>query len=109
MRKLINLFLVVVIGFFLCGCGQGLAQEEKVFQVSTIKALLAGVYDGEVTFGQLKQQGDLGLGTLNGLDGEMVAVDGRFYQIKTDGVAYPVSDQTKTRTKQFGLRNIHLR
>lgn len=68
----------------------------KVFQASTINALLEGVYDGEITFGELRQHGDFGLGTFNGLDGEMMALDGEFYQIKSDGVAYPVKDDQQT-------------
>ena len=31
------------------------------------------------------------MGTFEGLDGEMIALDGAFYQIKTDGKAYEVS------------------
>ena len=37
------------------------------------------------------QQGDFGLGTFDALDGEMVAVDGAFYQIRADGIATPVA------------------
>jgi len=48
--------------------------------------LLEGIYDGETTYGELKQHGGFGLGTLNGLDGEMVGLDGKFYQVKTDGI-----------------------
>jgi len=61
-------------------------------QVSTIDAILNGLYDGVITYGDLKEYGDFGIGTFEGLDGEMVAVDGDFYQIKADGVAYPVDD-----------------
>jgi acetolactate decarboxylase len=67
-----------------------------VFQSSTINALLKGIYDGDVTFGELKRNGDFGLGTINGLDGEMIGLAGTFYQIKADGVAYPVEDSVKT-------------
>ncbi len=56
-----------------------------LFQASTIGALLDGAYDGDVSFAELARQGDLGLGTLNALDGEMVAVDGRFYRADVDG------------------------
>jgi acetolactate decarboxylase len=68
----------------------------EIFQNSTINALLEGVYDGAMTYGELRQHGDFGLGTFNALDGEMIAVDGDFYQIKADGVAYPVSDEQRT-------------
>jgi acetolactate decarboxylase len=68
----------------------------EVFQDSTINALLEGLYDGSMTYGELRQHGDFGLGTFNALDGEMIAVDGGFFQIKSDGVAYPVSDDQRT-------------
>ncbi len=72
------------------------SQEDTLFQVSTIDALLAGVYDGEVTFRQLAENGDCGIGTFNRLDGEMVAVDGKFFQVRVDGKVYPVSPDEKT-------------
>ncbi len=53
---------------------------------------MGGLYEGVITYGDLKDYGDFGLGTFEGLDGEMVALDGNFYQIKSDGVAYPVDD-----------------
>ena len=67
-------------------------QGDILTQVSTIDAILGGLYDGVITYGELKQYGDFGIGTFEGLDGEMVALDGNFYQIKSDGVAYPVDD-----------------
>ena len=67
-------------------------QADILTQVSTIDAILGGLYDGVVTYGELKQYGDFGIGTFEGLDGEMVALGGNFYQIKADGVAYPVDD-----------------
>ena len=74
----------------------GAADRGVLFQYSTIQALMEGVYDGDLTYGELKRHGDFGLGTFNALDGEMIAVDGKFYQIKTDGAAYPVPDSLKT-------------
>ena len=68
----------------------------EIFQNSTINALLEGVYDGSLTYGELRTHGDFGLGTFNALDGEMIAFDGNFYQVKSDGVAYPVADDQKT-------------
>src|SRR5580704_10729450 len=56
-----------------------------LFQVSTSTALVQGVYDGVVRIGDLKQHGDFGLGTFDGLDGEMLALDGRFYQVQSSG------------------------
>ena len=75
---------------------QRLLQHHPGFQVSTLGALSIGVYEGAATLGELKQHGNFGLGTFEGLDGEMVAIGNDFYQIKTDGVAYAVPDQIKT-------------
>jgi acetolactate decarboxylase len=56
-----------------------------LFQASTIGALLEGSFEGDVTFAELAKHGDLGLGTLNHLDGEMIAIDGRFFRADVDG------------------------
>lgn len=70
--------------------------NDILFQTSTIAALLEGVYDGDMTFKELKKHGDFGIGTFNALDGEMLELDGIVYQIKSDGVAYPVDDSAYT-------------
>jgi len=69
---------------------------ETVFQTSTLSALMEGVYDGNTTFAELRKEGDFGLGTLNGLDGEMVGFGGAFYQITADGKAHEIPDDAVT-------------
>ena len=69
---------------------------EVLFQYSTIKALLVGFYEGHLTTGELKKHGNLGLGTFNSLDGEMVVLDGQVYQVKADGKVYVAPDMVKT-------------
>jgi acetolactate decarboxylase len=71
-------------------------QDDTLTQVSTINSILNGLYDGVITYGDLKESGDFGIGTFNGLDGEMVALDGNFYQIKADGMSYQVTDDMIT-------------
>jgi acetolactate decarboxylase len=66
-----------------------------LFQYSTIDALLAGVYDGEMSMEELKHQGDFGLGTLNGLDGELVLLDGTAYHVSAGGTADIPADSAK--------------
>ncbi|MEN6348422.1 MAG: acetolactate decarboxylase [Syntrophomonas sp.] len=68
--------------------------RETLYQMSTITSLLAGAYDGQIAFEVLRQYGDLGIGTFDKLDGEMIEVDGEFYQIKADGTAHPVAGST---------------
>ena len=63
-----------------------LAQDrETLFQVSTLDALLAGVFDRAISAGELRQHGDTGLGCFEAVDGEMVVLDGRVYQVRADG------------------------
>jgi acetolactate decarboxylase len=78
---------------------QDLRPEDRprvIFQTSTIDALLDRAYDGDVSFGELRQHGDFGLGTLDALDGEMIALDGRFYRAGADGAVREVPDSART-------------
>jgi acetolactate decarboxylase len=58
--------------------------EHELFQASTVQALLAGGYDGDVTLAEILEHGDLGLGTLNGLDGELIVLDGEVWKARLD-------------------------
>jgi acetolactate decarboxylase len=59
--------------------------HHTLYQVSTSAALVEGIYQGAVRVGTLREHGDLGLGTFENLDGEMVVVDGQFFQVRGDG------------------------
>ena len=71
-------------------------EAHVLFQASTIGALLEGAFEGDVTFAELAEHGDLGLGTLNHLDGEMIALDGRFYRADVDGAITEVATEERT-------------
>jgi len=95
----VSVITVVILMMILSSCQlapQAAAGRETLFQYATLDALLAGVYDGELTLAELKQHGDFGLGTFNHLDGEMIELDGQVYQIKADGVAYRAGDEMRT-------------
>jgi len=77
------------------GCAPA-ADRECLYQVSTIGALTEGVYDGTVTVGELRRHGDLGLGTFDTLDGEMVTLDGRVWRVRADGRAEEAADAETT-------------
>jgi len=72
-------------------------QAGELYQTSLISALIAGLYEGEMTYGEIRKHGDFGLGAFNDLDGEMVGFDGTFYQLRSDGSARPVAVDQKTR------------
>jgi len=65
--------------------------RDILYQASTINALLAGYYDGILSCGELTRQGDIGLGTFDGLDGEMIVLDRIVYQVTSDGAVQTVS------------------
>lgn len=76
--------------------GADLDGVHAIFQTSTLDAILDGRYDGDVTFADLAERGDLGLGTLDALDGEMIAVDGRFFSAAVDGSVREVAAEERT-------------
>lgn len=59
--------------------------RDTLYQGSTIEALLAGNYDGVASVEKIKSQGNLGLGTFAGLDGEMIILDGKVYKAAKNG------------------------
>jgi len=61
------------------------SERETLYQLNTLDAFLSGQYDGLMSYGELYRHGDTGLGTFHAVDGEMIAFDGRFYQIRYDG------------------------
>ena len=77
----ILVFFCIVVNFISCGK----TQLDTITQVSTIDAILAGAYDGIMTCRELISYGDFGIGTFNGLDGEMVLLNGNLFQIRADG------------------------
>jgi acetolactate decarboxylase len=72
------------------------ADRDTLFQVSTIGALMQGVYDGDMTLGELRHYGDFGIGTFKDLNGEMLLLDGKFYRAQLDGSIITVPDDTST-------------
>jgi acetolactate decarboxylase len=72
------------------------ADHEILYQVSTIDALMQGVYDGVQPVGELRKHGNFGIGTFDALDGEMIVLDGKVYQAKADGRLYDVGDNATT-------------
>ncbi|HEX2204840.1 MAG TPA: acetolactate decarboxylase [Longimicrobium sp.] len=68
----------------LAGCAAA-AATPAVWQLSAFAVLARGGYDGVLTVAEVRRHGDVGLGAADGLNGEMVVVDGRFYQFLADG------------------------
>ena len=101
---------VALVGLLLVGCSPEpidatagpdgavlfLSPPSQAYQTSTITALLAGDYDGDLTCGELLEHGDFGLGTFDGLDGEMIVLDGVVYRARLNGDIEVVDDAEET-------------
>lgn len=59
----------------------------RIFQNSLMSALLAGDFEGHMSVSQILKKGDFGLGTFEGLDGEMIILKGEAYKMTSDGKA----------------------
>lgn len=70
--------------------------RDLVVQLSTLGALSSGLYDGLAPISVMSQHGDLGLGTFEHLDGEMVQIDGQVYQVTFDGKVRKPEGSLKT-------------
>jgi acetolactate decarboxylase len=94
--KLVNRIAILAICLAFFTAFASAQTPNAMYQVSTINALLQGVYEGEISIKELKQQGNFGIGTFEGLDGEMVVVDGSYYHVKASGEVIQVKDDVKT-------------
>ncbi|MBQ7507537.1 MAG: acetolactate decarboxylase [Lachnospiraceae bacterium] len=65
----------------------------KYFQVSTLQALALGYSKSVITVEELLTHGDIGLGTFEDVDGEMIVLDGSCYRVKNNGEAVPAEKE----------------
>ena len=70
------------------------ADRESIAQVALLQSLAQGYFGGTVTAGQLRKLGDTGIGTFEGLNGEMIVLDGKVYQALGDGRVIVAPDKT---------------
>lgn len=78
------------------GTARATGDREVLYQVSTIDALMQGVFDGVQPVGEIRKHGDFGIGTFDALDGEMIVLDGIVYQATADGRIHAVADSMTT-------------
>ncbi|HEY0836892.1 MAG TPA: acetolactate decarboxylase [Azospirillum sp.] len=72
------------------------AKRPPLYISAPIAALVEGIYREDTTVGQVRANGDFGIGTFNDLDGEMVMLDGIVYQLRADGAVAVMADSVQT-------------
>lgn len=88
--------IVTMMSLIGCGCKHDCANADKdnLYQVSTLQALMMGYYDAVSTVGDLKKNGDIGIGCFVGVNGELIMLDGVVYQAIHDSTVLTPSDDT---------------
>ena len=66
--------------------------RETIYQVALLQSLTQGYYDGIIKVSELKEHGDIGIGTFEGVNGEMIVLDGTVYQALGDGTVQEAAD-----------------
>ena len=61
------------------------SNSDEFYHYSIWTALVNKIYDGNLTVKEAKTHGDIGLGTYNGVDGELIMLDGVLYQVPYTG------------------------
>lgn len=81
------LFIVAMIAAAVIIIDQPSPDEEndRIYQIGTLEGLLNADYEGKISVSHLLEHGSYGLGTFEGLDGEMIVIDGECYRVANDG------------------------
>ena len=84
--------------FAWAGSAPGYAQVSEpkgtMFQVSTVTGLERGFFYPVTNVGQMRQHGDIGVGAFEGMEGELLIIDGQAYNAMYDGKVVPVPDNS---------------
>ncbi len=67
--------------------------NNSIYQVALLQSLMQGEYDGIINVEKLVQYGDIGIGTFEGVNGEMIVLDGVAYQALADGSVIVADDK----------------
>ena len=68
------------------------SKNDNIYQYGTMQKFLDRNFDGTLTIKELKKHGDFGLGTYNGVNGEMVVSEGKVYRILPSGKPLEVDE-----------------
>jgi acetolactate decarboxylase len=85
-----KIILVLALSLSMIFMGQGLFagqghKNKTLFQASPVAEFAQSQWDGWMEMSELKANGDFGVGTFDGVDGEMVMLDNVIYKAKGDG------------------------
>ena len=81
-------------------------ERVKMYQVSTLQALMLGYSRSVITVSELLEHGNIGLGTFEDVDGEMICLDGICYRATNiDSLKVALNNLIE---EDFGLNSMHM-
>ncbi|MCT6892830.1 MAG: acetolactate decarboxylase [Bombilactobacillus mellifer] len=78
---------------------------ETLYQHGTLAQLVSGLFEGNLSIGELLEHGDTGIGTLSGLDGELMIIKGKVYQFAANGKIRLVNSDEKVPFANIHFQN----
>lgn len=91
-----KLAAAMIAGLLTCSVGYAspaVAERESLNQVALLQSLAQGYFGGTVTVKDMRALGDIGIGTFEGLNGEMIMLGGTVYQALGDGRVVVADDE----------------
>ena len=93
-KKFILALLILVMSVNICFAADS-NKSDSLFQAALLQSLMSGVYDGFITVKEVKNYGDIGIGTFQSVNGELIMLDGEVYQALWDG-SVKIADDSET-------------
>lgn len=75
----------------------------ELYQWSVVSALMDGVASNGLPMSDLLSRGNHGLGTFRGMQGELIVLDGKGYQMRHDGTTRPIDLSPDGDVTPFGM------
>ena len=95
-----QLWIAPLVAILALGCGDRPERLDgssgRLFQVGTLQSFLDGDYQGYWSFAEIEPEGDVGLGTFEGINGELVVADGAYWHVYPDGSVAEVDPNERT-------------
>lgn len=70
--------------------------NSSIYFCAPVNALVEGIYEEKIPFTDIRKHGDFGLGTFDHLDGEMIMLDGKIFQIDANARVREVDETALT-------------
>lgn len=93
-KKLAIALIASLLAGSVCYATPSVSERESLNQIALLQSLAQGYFGGTVKVRDMRSLGDIGIGTFEGLNGEMIMLDGTVYQALGDGRVIVADDKT---------------